>query len=153
MLVVMKSNKEMLNISAPFRLGAYAPGSTDLRIFRDCVPESRVPGLCVALFFSSADAAAQWMDFLSNNGATASPAPAADPVLHVINGSTWARLPDVNLAQHGTVAAVLDFIVNRHLREIPTDYRLCFSQPSSTNVFSQHSVVFDNGVCFHILIL
>ena len=151
MLVVVRNSKETLSVAAPFRVGAYSPGDTAVRVFRDCVPETRVPGLCVVLSFATAGAAAQWAEALAQHGGGAQPPAeetAAGPVLHVVNGSTWARLQDVSLAADGTVAAVLDRIVNHAMREIPTDYQLCFSQPSPANVFSAASVVSDNGVCY-----
>ena len=109
MLVVVRSSKETLSVAAPFRVGAYSPGDTAVRVFRDCVPETRVPGLCVVLAFATAGAAAQWAEALAQHGGGGAQPPAeetaAGPVLHVVHGSTWARLPDVSLAADGTVVS------------------------------------------------
>lgn len=149
MVVVVRSSKETLSVAAPFRVGARSPGDTTVRVFRDCVPETRVPGLCAVLSFATGSLASQWAEALAQHGGCGNSAPVGtEAVLHVVNGSTWARMPDVCLAGDSTVAAVLDRVVDEGLHEIPTEFQLCFSQPSPANVFAASSVVSDSGVCF-----
>ena len=187
MFVVVRGSKDkdVVKLAAPLRVqatGGLTSGA--FRVVRDCVPESRVPGLCLLLWAATPTAAHQWVADLTrlcsaaalslvppsvvgvgaatSAGASAggsggsapepvSPQPQQPPpvpprkLVHVIDGSTWARLGDVDVGLFPTVAGVLDLVVNRVLKDIPTSYALCYSQPTAAGFLRGAAVVKDRG--------
>jgi hypothetical protein len=67
-LLVLRSAKEAFQLAAPFRVALQLTtpsGVTDFRVYRDAVPEARVPGICLLFSAPSPIIASQWIGALS----------------------------------------------------------------------------------------